>query len=53
MSEKLQNYFETHRGVFFSLNLIFIMILLISFQQIAYPKANFSDALSIDNRLTT
>jgi len=49
MSEKLKNYFETHRGVFFSLNLIFIMILLISFQQIAYPKANFLEALSIDN----
>ena len=49
MSEKLQNYFEIHRGVFFSLNLLLIIILLFSFQQIAYPEANFLEALSVNN----
>ena len=49
MSEKFQNYFDKHKLVFFIVNLIFIIILLISFQHIAYPEANFKEALTINN----
>ena len=49
MSEKLHHYFEEHKGLFFVFNLIFIVILLFAFQQIAYPDANFQKALTLGN----
>ena len=49
MSEKFQDYFEAHKIVFFVFNLIFIIILLVTFQQIAYPDANFKEVLTLNN----
>ena len=49
MSEKLQNYFEKNKKLFFFFNLIFVIVLLVLFQQVAYPDANFSEALTFGN----
>ena len=49
MSEKLNIYFEKHKKLFFLSNLLFIFIVLIIFQRLAYPDANFLEALTFDN----
>lgn len=49
MSEKLTNYFEKHKILFFILNLIFIVTLLKLFQLFAYPQTDFQSALTWNN----
>jgi polar amino acid transport system permease protein len=49
MSNALNKYFEKHKYFFFVLNLIFIAILLKTFQLTSYPDANFSEALTAGN----
>ncbi len=49
MNEKLTNYFNKNRFLFFGLNLLFIIILLKLFQVTSYPEANFSEALTAGN----
>jgi len=49
MSEKLTKYFETHKILFFFLNLILIIALLKLFQVAAYPETDFKGALTPGN----
>lgn len=49
MSHFLHTYFAKRRALFFVLNLVFIMFLLKLFQVLAYPEANFSEAITLGN----
>ena len=49
MSEKLANYFEQHKYIFFTANLIAIFVLLKLFQITAYPDADFESVLTSGN----
>ncbi len=49
MSEKLHHYFEKNKAIFFALNLIFIINLLMLFQILVYPDADFKTALTFKN----
>lgn len=49
MNNFLNRYFKKHRILFFILNIILVMILLKSFQLLAYPETNFSEVLTLGN----
>ncbi len=49
MSDKLNNYFENHRIIYYILNFLLIITILKSFQVYAYPNANFSEVLTQGN----
>jgi len=49
MSEKLNNFFQKHKYLFFVLNLVFIIVLLKLFQITSYPDADFSSTLTTNN----
>jgi len=49
MNEKLHNYFEKHKAIFFMANLLLIILLLLLVQNLAYPNADFSKALTLGN----
>jgi len=49
MSEKIQSFFDKHKGLFFIFNMLLIVTLLSTFQQIAYPEADFEKALTFNN----
>lgn len=49
MSEKLTNYFNHHRYIYFVLNLVVIVVLLKLFQITAYPEADFESTLTAGN----
>lgn len=48
MSEKLHIYFAKHKIQFILLNVFYIIVLAKAFQLVAYPDANFSEALTMD-----
>jgi len=49
MSDKLTKYFETHRVLYYILNLMLIATLLKLFQISAYPEADFASVLTDGN----
>ena len=49
MSNFLHKFFKKHRYLFFLLNLILVASILKIFQTIAYPEADFSEALTLGN----
>ncbi len=49
MNEKIINYFNQHRYIFFTANIIFIVMLLKLFQITFYPDADFTKALTPNN----
>jgi polar amino acid transport system permease protein len=49
MNEKIIQYFDENKVLFFLLNLIFIVLLLKLFQFFAFPDANFKEALTPTN----
>ena len=48
-TQTIQDFFNQHKAIFFVVNLFFIIVLLKLFQVIAYPEANFGEALTANN----
>ena len=48
-TQTIQDFFNQHKAIFFVVNLFFIVVLLKLFQVIAYPEANFGEALTTNN----